>query len=104
MYFTPQVLKGKPTIDGRPGESMEALDFDKLENDLKDEHGNEIARFLSSVNEWSNEYILEIRYSVLSEHPNYALTTHLHLAEVAFIGETESTALLTGSLFHIHQN
>ena len=35
-----QVLKGKPTIDGRPGESMDDLDFDKLENELKNEHGN----------------------------------------------------------------
>ena len=63
---------------------MEALDFDKLENDLKDEHGNEIARFLSTVNEWSNEYILGIRDSMLPEHANYALTTLLHLAEGCF--------------------
>lgn len=34
-----QVLKGKPAIDGRPGASMDELDFDKLEKDLKEEHG-----------------------------------------------------------------
>lgn len=39
-----QVLKGKPGIEGRPGESMEALDFEKLEEDLKKEHGEHSIR------------------------------------------------------------
>eukprot|EP00112_Aurelia_sp_Birch-Aquarium-sp1_P007331 Seg1798.9 transcript_id=Seg1798.9/GoldUCD/mRNA.D3Y31 product="Pyruvate carboxylase mitochondrial" protein_id=Seg1798.9/GoldUCD/D3Y31 len=34
-----KLLKGKPTIDGRPGESLPAIDFDKLEADLKNEYG-----------------------------------------------------------------
>ncbi len=33
-----QVLKGAPTIDGRPGESMEALDFSKLKEELIMKH------------------------------------------------------------------
>lgn len=33
------MLKGRPTIDGRPGESLEPLDFDKLKKKLQDEYG-----------------------------------------------------------------
>lgn len=52
IHFSPQVLKGKPAIDGRPGENMDELDFDKLEEDIKKEHG------LS----WLN--LLELRFSL----------------------------------------
>jgi len=34
-----RLLKGKPTIDGRPGESLPPLDFEKLESDLKQDFG-----------------------------------------------------------------
>jgi pyruvate carboxylase len=44
-----QVLKGKPTIDGRPGESMDDLDFNKLEKELKEEHGIESRLFLFNI-------------------------------------------------------
>ena len=33
-----QVLRGAPTIDGRPGEFMDPLDFDKLREDLESKH------------------------------------------------------------------
>lgn len=33
------MLKGRPTIDGRPGESLEPLDFDGLKKKLQDEYG-----------------------------------------------------------------
>ena len=33
------MLKGRPTIDGRPGESLEPLDFDALKKKLQDEYG-----------------------------------------------------------------
>lgn len=34
-----KMLKGRPTIDGRPGESLEPLDFDGLKKKLQDEYG-----------------------------------------------------------------
>lgn len=34
-----QILRGKPTIDGRPGESLDAINFEQLEIDLKKEYG-----------------------------------------------------------------
>ena len=33
------MLKGRSTIDGRPGESLEPLDFDALKKKLQDEYG-----------------------------------------------------------------
>ena len=33
------MLKGRLTIDGRPGESLEPLDFDGLKKKLQDEYG-----------------------------------------------------------------
>lgn len=35
-----KVLKDMPRIEGRPGESMPPLDFDKLKKDLKESHPN----------------------------------------------------------------
>ena len=32
-------MKGRPTIDGRPGESLEAFDFDTLKAKLKEDFG-----------------------------------------------------------------
>lgn len=37
-----KVLKGKPTINGRPGESMTPLDFDELKTKLEKKHGVEM--------------------------------------------------------------
>ena len=34
-----QMLKDRPTIDGRPGESLEPLDFDALKAKLEDDFG-----------------------------------------------------------------
>ena len=34
----PQILKGAATIEGRPGESLEALDFDSLKQSLEEKH------------------------------------------------------------------
>ena len=34
-----QMLKGRPTIDGRPGESLEPLDFDALKAKLQEDFG-----------------------------------------------------------------
>ena len=33
------VLKGKPTVDGRPGASMKAVDFAKITKDLTAKYG-----------------------------------------------------------------
>lgn len=33
------MLKGRPTIDGRPGESLEPLDFDALKAKLQEDFG-----------------------------------------------------------------
>ena len=33
------MLKGRPTIDGRPGESLEPLDFDALKAKLQEDYG-----------------------------------------------------------------
>ena len=33
-----QILKGAATIEGRPGESLEALDFDSLKQSLEEKH------------------------------------------------------------------
>lgn len=38
------MLKDRPTIDGRPGESLEPLDFDALKAKLEDDFG-EIEHF-----------------------------------------------------------
>ncbi|XP_065057010.1 pyruvate carboxylase, mitochondrial-like isoform X2 [Rhopilema esculentum] len=34
-----KLLKGKPTVDGRPGESLPPLDFEQLEAELKQDYG-----------------------------------------------------------------
>ena len=34
-----QALKGRPTIEGRPGESLEPLDFEALKSKLQEEFG-----------------------------------------------------------------
>ena len=41
-----QALKGRPTIDGRPGESLEPLDFDALKSKLQEEFGKKCARLI----------------------------------------------------------
>ena len=39
LFLFQQILKGRPMIDGRPGESLEALDFDALKSKLQEEYG-----------------------------------------------------------------
>lgn len=39
LWFLCQILKGRPTIDGRPGESLEPLDFDALKAKLEEDFG-----------------------------------------------------------------
>lgn len=39
-----KALKGRPTIDGRPGESLEPLDFDALKSKLQQEFGENAIR------------------------------------------------------------
>lgn len=36
------MLRGKPKIDGRPGDSLAPLDFDKLRTDLEEKHGRKL--------------------------------------------------------------
>ena len=36
------MIKNQPRIDGRPGESMPALDFDALQAELEEKHGTHI--------------------------------------------------------------
>ena len=38
VIVLPQILKGAATIEGRPGESLEALDFDSLKQSLEEKH------------------------------------------------------------------
>lgn len=38
------MLKGKKKIDGRPGEGVPPLDFDKIEAELKKKFGDDIIR------------------------------------------------------------
>lgn len=38
-----KILKGAPVIDGRPGASMAALDFDQLREELVEKHGENIS-------------------------------------------------------------
>ncbi|KAG9274383.1 pyruvate carboxylase, mitochondrial-like [Astyanax mexicanus] len=40
--FRSKVLKSLPRVEGRPGATLPAIDFKKLEADLKAEHGSEI--------------------------------------------------------------
>ncbi|CAF4711970.1 unnamed protein product, partial [Rotaria magnacalcarata] len=39
-----QILKGKKKIDGRPGADSKSLDFDKIEEELKNKFGDDIIR------------------------------------------------------------
>lgn len=39
------MLKGLPTIDGRPGEQMPSLDFANLKKELTEDHGPRINDF-----------------------------------------------------------
>lgn len=39
-----KILKGRPTIEGRPGESLEPLDFDALKRKLQDDFGETAIR------------------------------------------------------------
>lgn len=34
-----KILRGKPTVDGRPGQDLTPVDFDKLRSDLEHKHG-----------------------------------------------------------------
>lgn len=40
-----KVLKGLPTVDGRPGASMEPMDFNAVKNNLKEQHGSYITDY-----------------------------------------------------------
>lgn len=37
-----KVLRGKPKIDGRPGENLPPLDLEKLKTDLEEKHGRKL--------------------------------------------------------------
>ena len=39
IWFSLQILRGKPKVEGRPGASMDPVDFDKLKSDLIEKHG-----------------------------------------------------------------
>lgn len=38
-----KILKGAPTVDGRPGEHMEPLDFKAFKTDLEEKHGEDLS-------------------------------------------------------------
>lgn len=40
--LSPQILKGQQGLDGRPGESLPPVDFDKLKADLVEKHGHDV--------------------------------------------------------------
>lgn len=42
LLFVAQVLKSLPRVEGRPGASLPALDFEGLEKQLQEAHGDEI--------------------------------------------------------------
>lgn len=42
LLFVAQVLKSLPRVEGRPGASLPALDFQALEKQLQEAHGDEI--------------------------------------------------------------
>ena len=52
-----QMLKGRPTIDGRPGESLEPLDFDALKAKLQEDFGETLNLRRAK---WTNLYILMV--------------------------------------------
>lgn len=35
-------MKGQPSLTGRPGESLSAVDFDKLKAELTEKHGHDV--------------------------------------------------------------
>lgn len=41
----PQILKGLPTVDGRPGESMAPMNFQDMKTKLVEEHGPRISDY-----------------------------------------------------------
>lgn len=40
MYFDSQILKDMPRIEGRPGQSLPPLDFNKVKSDLLEKYSN----------------------------------------------------------------
>lgn len=42
IFFGFKILKGMPTVEGRPGESLNSFDFEKAEADLIEKFGNRI--------------------------------------------------------------
>lgn len=42
FVFLPQILKGQKSLDGRPGESLPPVDFEKLKADLAEKHGHDV--------------------------------------------------------------
>lgn len=41
-FYLCQVLKSMPKVEGRPGASLPSMDFQALEKQLRESHGNEI--------------------------------------------------------------
>lgn len=37
-----KILRGRPTVDGRPGAKLPPLDFDKLRTELEEKHGRQL--------------------------------------------------------------
>lgn len=42
FVFLSQILKGQKSLDGRPGESLPPVDFEKLTADLAEKHGHDV--------------------------------------------------------------
>jgi len=38
-----KIIRDQPVVEGRPGESLEPLDFEQLKRDMIEEHGNFIS-------------------------------------------------------------
>jgi len=39
IFYITQIVKDKPIIEGRPGESLKPLDFEDLKGKLQENHG-----------------------------------------------------------------
>ena len=96
-----RVLKGKPTITGRPGESMPPLDFDKLRTELEERFENSIIR---DVDVMSAAMYPQVFNEYLEFHEEFGSVSRLptqYYFGAPEVGETVSFHLEQGKNFEV---
>lgn len=96
-----QMLKGKKKIDGRPGEGVAPLDFDKIEAELKKKFGDEMIRKCDVMSYVMFPKVVEEYINFKKQHG----PVDLYPTRIFFVGpnlnETIDVEIERGKVLHI---